>query len=696
MKFKVKVLMLLVSMLFSALGASAQIEEGVYIFMMSENGFFNIDDTYNAYDRENATQFRIIPVSEGNYQILVENTQKYLSIDAFMYDPQESDSEVVWKIMDDNNGGYSISIPGFDSDGYDYLTFTNGYATMGDIPYSWKLVLVGGGAPTTTYIYKVILNDAPDNGTITVGSASYKNGDTFSSTQLETSDIKNYTESGYRVEDPVISDNTTDSEVDYDITINYHKQYTYQVYLNGAPSGTKILFDGEEKAYMEKLTIEYELTNDNVNDHVDAKLAGYDTQVSIYINNGNKFINVEYTRVYTYTVKFTEDSPADAYVTVKGVSGQFGNDATFTRDTKISNFNTEIIPRPYSGRTSQVIGTKIDEYNYIATVIYYQASLTSGEYYRFATSEYMLKAAPDQSYEDEELSNLVVSVDDKSDMNNIWQAVQAGEGNLMYLRHANSEQYLSKKQNDGTYTLVATTEQAGKFSKEGDSMREGDNYLTITDGNLTTSNEPSAIWSRTAEVDVVTLTLNDYGYATTCMPFNFTVSKGAEIYGTTDVHDYSDYTTLKVYQVEGVAQAGQGYIIKGEPRAEGEPQKTVTLTPTTSEADDEAESSMLGTLIRQTGVYTSLGYKYYGFKGDEFVLAASDNIPANKAVYIPASPSPVMRMSLGFDEGLTTDILGLTPSASTQQPIYDLQGRSCKSHSLQGLYLQGGRKMIRR
>lgn len=617
MKFKVKVLMLLVSMLFSALGVSAEIADGQYKIMNVEKGSFLKENSggFSLIPDESSASIFSITASGDGYTIVTDG--KYLASDGMdailSNEPQNC---------------------GITCDGQDFIiTFGEcglyfGYGSVyfdsyyndpdygGD--YKWQLIPVGGGEPTPTY--------------------------------------------------------------------------TYQVYLSGAPSGTKILFDGVEKVNNDKVTIEYELTNDNVNDHVVAILAGYQTQVSM----SGTYIHVEYTRVYTYTVKFAEGSPSDAYVTVAGVSGRFGNNATFTRDTKISNFNTEITPKSYSGRTSQVIGTKTDDYNYIATVTYYQASLTSGKYYRFATSEYMLKAAPDQSYEDEGLSNLVVSVDDKSDMNNIWQAVQVGEGNLMYLRHANSEQYLSKKQNDGTYTLVATTEQAGKFSKEGDSMREGVNYLTIADGNLTTSNEPSAIWSRTAEVDVVTLTLNDYGYATTCMPFNFTVSEGAEIYGTIDVHDYSGYTTLKVHQVERVAQAGQGYIIKGEPRAEGEPQKTVTLTPTTSEADDEAESSMLGTLIRQTGVYTALGYKYYGFKGDEFVLASSDAIPANKAVYIPASPSSVMRMSLGFDEGLTTDILGLTPDASASQPLYDLQGRSCMGQSHKGFYIQSGHKMIRR
>lgn len=306
------------------------------------------------------------------------------------------------------------------------------------------------------------------------------------------------------------------------------------------------------------------------------------------------------------------------------------------------------------------------------------------------------------SYADGSLDNSNLSISGSKSQFDMWTIRKVEGENYVYFRHARSNAYLGKAVSS-SLNLVADIAEAGKYYVyDNGSIQDSEskNYIAVTGDKLTglqlnITTEATA-WSFAVADFEYTLTLNDYGYATTCMPFNFTVSEGAEIYGTTDVHDYSDYTTLKVHQVEGVAQAGQGYIIKGEPRAEGEPQKTVTLTPTTSEADDEAESSMLGTLIRQTGVYAALGYKYYGFKGDEFVLASSDAIPANKAVYIPELASSVMKMSLGFDEGLTTDILGLTPDASASQPLYDLQGRSCMGQSHKGLYIQNGHKMIRR
>ena len=275
----------------------------------------------------------------------------------------------------------------------------------------------------------------------------------------------------------------------------------------------------------------------------------------------------------------------------------------------------------------------------------------------------------------------------------MWSIEKVNNENYVYLRNLSSNAYLGSASD--ALQLVKDNSKAGKYYIFEDGSiqdSETEKYIAVTGDKISGTHlsitNTKGTWTFAEVTDYTkAITLNAYGYATTCMPFNFTVSEEAEIYGTKDVHDYGDYTTLEVYSTKK-AQAGQGYIIKGEPRAE------VTLTLTTEEVN--AVSSMLGTLIRQTGVCSALRYDYYGFKGDEFVLAASDNIPANKAVYIPASASSVMKMSLSFDEGLTTDILGLTPSASTQHPIYDLQGRSCMGQSHKGLYIQSGRKMIRR
>lgn len=301
-------------------------------------------------------------------------------------------------------------------------------------------------------------------------------------------------------------------------------------------------------------------------------------------------------------------------------------------------------------------------------------------------------------YETGDLDDNNATLSSSESQFSMWNIEKVAGQNYVYIRNLSSNAYLGKA--FGTLQLVNSKSEAGKYYIfEDGSIQDSENekYIAVTgdkvSGTVSVSSTKGT-WTF-AEVSeyAKSITLNADGYATTCMPFNFTVSEGAEIYGTINVQEYEDYTTIKVFRTD-IAQAGQGYIIKGEPKGESQYNKSVTLTLTNDEVN--AVSSMLGTLIRQTGVCSALRYDYYGFKGDEFVLASSENIPANKAVYIPESASSVMRMSLGFDEGLTTDILGLTPSASTQQPIYDLQGRSCKSHNLQGLYLQGGRKMIRR
>lgn len=771
MKFKVKVLMLLVSMLFGALGVSAQIANGQYKLKTAKNIYLWLEDPdpypyYITNDEEKASVLAIESQNDGTFCMKIGD--KYVSYDG--YDVVLSDGETKW-VIQENNGGITIHHPN-DSE-YGYIACVSDMYVGLDEEFVWQYSYIGpleGGDPTPTYAYKVILNGAPAGKTITVGSAEYGNGETFSSTSiLETGDIKNYTHSGYRVETPVISENTTDNDVNYDITINYHRQYTYQVYLNGAPSGTKIRFDGEEKSQYDYITIEYELTDANVKEHVDATLSGYQTQVSMW---GNR-INVVYTRVFTYTINFV-DAPDDATLTIDGIDGTFDKDHN-TFDTTNTIGGTNLVhPKECEGYK---VSVDLNNTNYTITVTYVQgydytvhitvvpanstgtfnigvdpshgiteggsnlvdgstfvstnalsatlirpresyshlcykvldneqhevnityvltSSLQSGKYYRFGHNDYKLKAAPNQVYNslgNETPTELNAVVDIKTDYNDLWLAENAGTYNYKYLRHANSGLYLGKL-NNNTLTLVESADNAGQFILNSGSLLEVSEENYLTQGALTQTKTSSA-WNKVGEA-TITLPLNDYGYATTCMPFNFTVSEGAEIYGTIDVHDYSGYTTLKVHQVEGVAQAGQGYIIKGEPRAEGEPQKTVTLTPTTEEADDEAESSMLGTLIRQTGVCTALGYDYYGFKGDEFVLASSENIPANKAVYIPASASSVMKMSISLDEDLTTGILGLTSETSTQQPIYDLQGRSCMRQSQKGLYIQGGHKMIRR
>lgn len=755
--------MLLVSMLFSVLGVSAEIAEGQYKIKAQGEVYIFLDDPNELYfteNSDNATIFDLKKSGEQYYFMISNESNQYLNL-GLLDNPEASSDSRLWTLTGNANS-VVISTDWF---GWDYLAYKGTFVAMDDTPYCWQLVPVGGGAPTTTYTYKVILNDAPAGKKITVGSTQYGNGETFSSTQLETSDIKNYTESEYRVEDPVISDNTTDNEVDYDITVNYHKQYTYTVYLNHAPSDAKILFDGVEKADREKITLEYELTNANVNEHVDATLDGYDTQVSM---SGN-YINVEYTRIYTYTINLI-GAPAGATVTIDDIDGTFDKDHNTFETTSTINGTTKVHPSSHDGYK---VSVALDNTNYTITITYVQgydytvhitvvpanstgtfnigvdssygvteggsnlvdgstfvstnaltagmirpressshlcykvldneqhevnityvltSTLQSGKYYRIGHGDKKLKAAPNEAYNSGVQTDFNAVVDTKTDYNDLWVAENVGTYNYRYLRHANSGLYLGKL-NNNTLTLVESTDDAGLFILNNRSLLEVSEEKYLTQGALTKTTTASA-WNQAGEASI-TLTLNDYGYATTCMPFNFTV-EGAEIYGTTDVHDYSGYTTLKVHQVEGVAQAGQGYIIKGEPRAEGEPQKTVTLTPTTEEADDEAESSMLGTLIRQTGVYAALGYKYYGFKGDEFVLASSEAIPANKAVYIPESASSVMRMSLGFDEGLTTDILGLTPDASASQPLYDLQGRSCMGQSHKGLYIQSGHKMIRR
>lgn len=282
----------------------------------------------------------------------------------------------------------------------------------------------------------------------------------------------------------------------------------------------------------------------------------------------------------------------------------------------------------------------------------------------------------------------------------LWRIKKEEGKDYVYLHNASTNAYLGQA-NGTTLSLVVSKDEAGKYYIYDDGSiydSENNKYVAVTgrkiEETLSILNEkPDINWQFISNSYVHSLTLNTSGFATICLPFNFTC-EDAVIYAATFVDDANNIIKL---QETGVGKSGEGYILFGTPES------NVALTLDCSSAFDGNEESILtGTLIRQTSVHSTLkgedttenGFYYFGFKGDGFVPARSENVPANKAIFIRPTDSQASAFTFNFDEEGTTGMATIT-TAGTNKTAFDLQGRVCNGAKCNGLYIVGGRKVLR-
>lgn len=254
-----------------------------------------------------------------------------------------------------------------------------------------------------------------------------------------------------------------------------------------------------------------------------------------------------------------------------------------------------------------------------------------------------------------------------TDYNNIWISETTDNVNFKF-RHANSGLLL------GTDRMGSTT------------LNEGENF-TPSENKININGVDYSITPITS----VNYTLNNSGFGTLCLPFNFSVSAGLTVNIVTGSGD-----VLNVVPVSGNLKAKEGYIMIGTP---GE---TYTLT-IQDEADANSANLLSGTTCREIGLTDG---EFYGLKttagqsGEKgsavFAKSTISEFPANKA-YLLASKlatSSNSLLSLNFDvnESELTNIHEIF-NLKNDSPVYDLQGRRV-SASAHGLFIQNGKKVF--
>lgn len=196
-------------------------------------------------------------------------------------------------------------------------------------------------------------------------------------------------------------------------------------------------------------------------------------------------------------------------------------------------------------------------------------------------------------------------------------------------------------------------------------------------------------------VSEVTVTINQYGNATYCSPYDLDFSnvEGLKAYAATGYKSNSQVVTLTRVQT---AKAGIGLFLKAEP---GE-----YVVPVIESTDEHSLNLLVGTL-EQTTVNSTDGamsnYKFTIADGDTepMFYPFEDNtlFSAGKAyLQIPTVWLPVTAqksLSIRFDDGETTDIDELKGESGEVKTIYDLQGRVVENPT-SGIYIIDGKKVL--
>ena len=196
-------------------------------------------------------------------------------------------------------------------------------------------------------------------------------------------------------------------------------------------------------------------------------------------------------------------------------------------------------------------------------------------------------------------------------------------------------------------------------------------------------------------VSEVTVTINQYGNATYCSPYDLDFSnvEGLKAYAATGYKSNSQVVTLTRVQT---AKAGIGLFLKAEP---GE-----YVVPVIESTDEHSLNLLVGTL-EQTTVNSTDGamsnYKFTIADGDTepMFYPFEDNtlFSAGKAyLQIPTAWLPATAqksLNIRFDDGETTDIDEVEDENEDVKTVYDLQGRVVENPT-SGIYIIDGKKVI--
>lgn len=177
------------------------------------------------------------------------------------------------------------------------------------------------------------------------------------------------------------------------------------------------------------------------------------------------------------------------------------------------------------------------------------------------------------------------------------------------------------------------------------------------------------------------------GYSTLYLGYKTLIPSTVEAYIVTDVKE--SYASLT--QVEGVAPANTGLILKGE----GEHLFYLTSSAATADfSNNLLKGSVSDEWVPEEAFVLSMVDGNVGL----YKAKMSDGKFLNNAnkAYLPVSVLPVAAqysVSLRFDDG-TTDIEYVNSKSEEPDAIFDLAGRRIKCIEAPGIYIVGGKKVL--
>ena len=177
------------------------------------------------------------------------------------------------------------------------------------------------------------------------------------------------------------------------------------------------------------------------------------------------------------------------------------------------------------------------------------------------------------------------------------------------------------------------------------------------------------------------------GYSTLYLGYNTLIPSTVEAYIVTDAKE--SYASLT--QVEGVAPANTGLILKGE----GEHLFYLTSSAATADfSNNLLKGSVSDEWVPEEAFVLSMVDGNVGL----YKAKMSDGKFLNNAnkAYLPVSVLPVAAqnsVSLRFDDG-TTDIEYVNSKSEEPDAIFDLAGRRIKCIEAPGIYIVGGKKVL--
>ena len=191
-------------------------------------------------------------------------------------------------------------------------------------------------------------------------------------------------------------------------------------------------------------------------------------------------------------------------------------------------------------------------------------------------------------------------------------------------------------------------------------------------------------------------TIGDYAYATTCLPFDVTITSGANAYVMTESGEWLVPTQL----TDNKVPAGTPVLLRG---TSGTASATATIN--TGDAFATAEGNVLsGTYLAKDFALTDgataeyflgkkdgvLGFYHSGIASKEGYYT----LGANKAYF--AATTSARGYAIMWDESETTGIENIDSNLSQDKggkAVYDLQGRKVANPS-RGLYIINGKKVV--